>query len=69
MPPQLHHRLLNEATRHGTQEVLRLMPTAYSPELERAIRQGVHQAVLYYAAGLDTWARQFYPLDRERARA
>ena len=63
----LHQRLLNEATQHGTQEVLRQMPAEHSPELERAIRQGVRQAVLHYALGLDTLSRQLQPLDHRRA--
>jgi hypothetical protein len=66
--PPLHQRLLNEATLHGTEEVLRQMPAAYSPEMEQAIRQGVRQAVLYYACGLDTLSRQLEPLQRGKAR-
>ncbi len=70
MPPVVHQRLLNEATLHGTQEVLRQMPAEYSQEMERAIRHGVHQAVLYYAEGIDTLSRQLRPLDRaKKARA
>jgi hypothetical protein len=49
MSPRLHEQLLKEATRYGTAEVLRRMSAVYSPELEQAIRQGVHEAVLYYA--------------------
>jgi len=69
MPPLLHQRLLNEATLHGTVEVLRRMPVEHSPELEQAIRQGVRLAVLYYAEGLDTLSRQRHPLERDKARA
>ena len=69
MPSLLHQRLLHEATRYGTSEVLRLMPAAYSPELEEAIRQGVRQAVLYYAEGLDSLERRLNPLERGKARA
>jgi hypothetical protein len=65
----LHQRLLNEATLHGTEEVLRLMPAEHNPELEQAIRQGVRQAVLYYACGLGTVSRQLHPLDRRKVRA
>ena len=69
MSPPLHQRLLNEATQHGTEEVLRQMPAEYSPELEQAIRQGVRQAVLYYAHGLENLSRQLNPLGRGRERA
>ena len=70
MSPLLHQRLLNEATRHGTEEILQQMPAEHSPELEQAIRQGVRQAVLYYAEGLDTLSRQLRPLDHAvKARA
>jgi hypothetical protein len=69
MQPVLHQRLLNEATLHGTQEVLRHMPVPYSPELEHAIRHGVRCAVLCYAHGLDTLSRQLPPLERGEARA
>jgi hypothetical protein len=69
MSPALHQRLLNEATTHGTDEVLRLMPAENSPEMVQAIRQGVRQAVLYYAAGLDGLSQQLHPLERGKARA
>jgi hypothetical protein len=69
MSHPLHQRLLNEATQHGTAEVLRQSPAEYSPELEQAIRQGVRQAVLYYAEGLDRLSRQLYPLGRGKVRA
>jgi hypothetical protein len=65
----LHQWLVNEATLHGTGEVLRQMPAEYSPELERAIRQGVRQAVVYYAGGLDSLSRQLHPLERGKVRA
>lgn len=68
MSSLLHQRLLNEATQHGTEEVLRQMPAAYSPELERAIRQGVRQAVLYYAYELDSLERRLHPLERGKVR-
>jgi len=67
MPFPLHQRLLNEATAHGTEEVLRLVPVEYSPELEQAIRLGCRQAVLYYAVGLDTLSQRLQPLDQRRA--
>ncbi len=69
MSPPLHHRLLHEATQHGTDEVLRLMPAENSPELVQAIRQGVRQAVLHYAYGLDSLSRQLHPLERGKQRA
>lgn len=69
MPPLLHQRLLNEATAHGTGEVLRRIPAEYSPGLEQAIRLGVRQAVLYCAGGLNSLSRQVHPLVREKARA
>ncbi len=69
MSPPLHHRLLDEATQHGTAEVLRLMPAENSPEMVQAIRQGVRQAVLYYAYGLDSLSRQLHPLERRKQRA
>lgn len=50
----LDQRLFSEATAQGTAEVLRLMPAENSPEMVKAIRQGVQQAVLYYAYGLDS---------------
>ena len=68
--PVLHQRLLNEATLLGVEEVQRLMPVENSPELEQAIREGVRQAVLHYAEGLDTLSRQLRPLEpRGKARA
>jgi hypothetical protein len=67
MSPPLHQRLLNEATQHGTAEALRLSPTEYSLELEKAIRQGVRQAVLYYAEGLDRLERRLHPTERRKA--
>jgi len=67
--PPLHQRLLTEATQHGTEEVLRQMPAAYSPELEHAIRQGVRQAVLYYAAGVDGLDRRLHLLEGGKVRA
>ena len=70
MPSVLHQRLLNEATRLGTGEALRLMPAAYSLELEEAIRQGVRQAILYYAEELERLDRRLHPLDQAgKARA
>jgi hypothetical protein len=69
MSPPLYHRLLNEATQHGTAEVLRLSPCEYSPELEQAIRQGISQAILYYAEGLDSSQQRLHPLERWRNRA
>ena len=70
MPSLLHQRLLHEATRLGTGEVLRQMPTEYSPELEQAIRQGVRQAILYYAEELEKLDRRLHPLDQAgKARA
>jgi hypothetical protein len=69
MPPALHQRLLNEATLHGTREILRPMPAEFSPELEHAIRQGVRLALLNYAAGLDSLSRQHHPLEVREARA
>ncbi len=69
MSPLFHQRLLNEATLHGTSQVLQHSPAEYSPELEDAIRQGIRQAVLYYAHGLDKLSRQLRPLERHKARA
>jgi hypothetical protein len=70
MPPLLHQRLLNEATRFGTAEVLRQMPAAYSTELEEAIRQGVRQAILYYAEGLERLDQRLHPIEQAgKARA
>jgi hypothetical protein len=69
MPSLLYQRLLNEATLHGAEEVLRQMPAAYSAELEEAIRQGVRQAVLYYASGLDNLEQRLHPLESGKARA
>ena len=69
MSPPLHQRLLNEATQHGTAEVLRLSPCEYSSELEQAIRQGIRQAVLYYVEGLDSLQQRLHPLERGRNRA
>lgn len=70
MSPLLHQRLLNEATRFGTGEVLRLMPAAYSSEMEEAIRQGVRQAILYYTEGLEKLDQRLHPLDQAgKARA
>jgi hypothetical protein len=65
----LHQGLLKEATRHGTWEVLRLMPAEHSPELEQAIREGVRLAVLYYAARLERMSRHFPALNYEKERA
>lgn len=59
----LHQRLFNEATAHGTNEALRLMPVENSPELEQAIRQGVRQALLYYVHRLDSLEQRLYPLE------
>jgi hypothetical protein len=67
MSPPLHQRLLNEATQHGTEEVLRQMPATHSPELEQAVRQGVRQALLYYAWRLDHVDRQLHPLGQGRS--
>lgn len=61
MSSLLHQRLLSEATRYGTSEILRHMPAAYSPELEQAIGHGVREAVQYYAGSLDTLSRQLQP--------
>jgi hypothetical protein len=69
LPPVAHERLLIAATRHGTGEILRQMPAEYSPELEAVIRQGVHQAVLCYAAGLESLPRYLHPLEQEKIRA
>ena len=66
MSPLLHQRLLSEATRYGTAEILRHMPAAYSPELEQAIRHGVHEAVQYYAGSLNTLSRPMQPLGSSR---
>jgi len=66
MSPLPHQRLMNEATLHGTEEVMRLMPVEHSPQLEKAIRHGVRQAVLYYAYGLDSLSRRLHPLGQAR---
>ena len=67
MSPLFHQQLLNEATRYGTGEVLRQMPAAYSPELEQAIRQGVREAVLFYADKRDTLSRQLTDPEVDKA--
>jgi hypothetical protein len=54
----LYERLLNEATRYGTPEILWRMPVAYSPELEQVIRRGVQEAVLCYAGKRNALAGQ-----------
>ena len=64
-----HERLLNQATMLGTEAILQQLPAEHSRELERAIRQGVRQAVLYYAEGVDTLDRQLHPLTHGRARS
>lgn len=64
----LYQWLLNEATRYGTAEVLRLMPAAYSPEPEQAIRQGVHEAVLYYAEKRDALSGQIRRVEGGKAK-
>lgn len=69
MSPPLPQQLVNEATAHGTDEVLRRMPAPYSLELEQAIRQGVRQAVFYYAHGLDRFEQRLHPLQRDKVRA
>lgn len=56
-------RLVHEATQHGTEVVLQRMPVEYSLELEQGIRQGIRQALLYYASGLDSWEERLQPLD------
>ena len=60
----LLERLLNEATQYGTGEILRQMPAAYTPEVERVIREGIRQAVQFYADGLDSLSRQQNPSDQ-----
>ena len=52
LAPQLHQRLLNEATLLGTEAILHHMPAEYSPALEQAIRQGVRQALPIAAEGV-----------------
>jgi hypothetical protein len=69
MPPVIHQRLLNESTLLAVEAILQQMPAPYSPELERAIRRAVQHAVLHYAEGLDTLARQLYPLDHQSRKA
>jgi hypothetical protein len=69
MLPLLHQRLLNEATTHGTDEVLRLIPATYSPELEQAIRHGVRQAVLFYVDKRDSLEQRLNPVERGKVRA
>lgn len=69
MSSPLHHRLINEATAHGTDEVLRLMPAENNPEMVQAIRYGVRQAVLHYAYGLDSLQQRLHPLERGKVRA
>ncbi len=59
-----NHRLLNEATMLGTESILGQMPAEYSPALEQAIRQGIRQALIHYADGIETISRQIRPLDR-----
>jgi hypothetical protein len=61
-------RLLNEATLLGTESILEQMPVEHSAALEQTIRQGVRQAVLRYADGIDTIERQIHPLSH-KARA
>ena len=63
MSSMLHQRLLNEATHYGTGEILHRMPVAYSLDLEQAIREGVSQAVFYYAEGLESLDQQRHPLE------
>jgi hypothetical protein len=65
----MHQRLLNQATMLGTAAILQQLPAEHSPELEQAIRESVRQAVLYYAAGLETLDRQLHPLTHGKARA
>jgi hypothetical protein len=66
--PAIDQQRLHEATRYGTEEVQRLMPVENSPELEHAIRQGIGQAVLYYAGSMEL-SRRLHPSAREKRRA
>ena len=66
----LQQPLLNEAIQHGVEEILRQMPAAYTPQLERTLRQCIRQAVLFYAYGMDSWARRLHPIDHgQKSRA
>jgi hypothetical protein len=63
MPAPAYHRCLaNEATMHGTQAILQMLPAEHSPALEDAIRDGVRQAVLHYALALDRQEHQLHSL-------
>ena len=64
MPTSYQPRLVNQATEFGTDLVLHDLTVEYSRELHAAIRQGVRQAVLYYAQELDRQAHQLHPLDQ-----
>ena len=68
MSPPLHQRLVNDATEHGTAQILQQMPAAYSREMEQAIHRGVRQAVLYYALGLESMEQRLHPLGHGKAR-
>jgi hypothetical protein len=66
MPPVPHQRLLNEAARLATEEVLRHLPCPYSPALEATVYQAVRRGIWHYGEGLDTLSRQLHPLDQGR---
>ncbi len=65
MRPLTQERLVNEATRCDTGEVLRRTPAWYSPRLEWAPRQ----ALFCYVANLESVSRQGQPAERQEVRA
>jgi hypothetical protein len=69
LPPVPHRRLMNESVMLGTEAILGKLPVEYSLELEQAIQQGVRQAVLHYADGMDTLEKQLRPIAYGKGRA
>jgi|GEM_PF-4710678 len=69
LPLMLHHRLLNEATHLGAEEVLRRLPAELRPTLEQPVHQAIREAVFHYAEGMETLSRQIHPLQHDRSRA
>ena len=61
MSSLLHERLLSEATRYGTERILRHMPAVYRREMELVICESVRQVVLHYANGMDSLSNRHAP--------
>jgi hypothetical protein len=59
-----HERLLNWATDLGAERILARLPLEDQDNLRPAVREGVREALLYYASELRDLRRRQFPMEQ-----